>query len=60
MLKGNSDNRDAKTFKTEARRKLQRKRKLKILVNIGDQRSDIDGAASGTRIKVPNPMYFTP
>jgi predicted secreted acid phosphatase len=59
-MKGNSDNRDAKTFKTEARRKLQRSRKLKILVNIGDQRSDIDGAASGTRVKVPNPMYFTP
>jgi predicted secreted acid phosphatase len=47
-------------YKAAARKRLKRKRKLKILVNIGDQRSDLSGGASVKRFKVPNPMYFTP
>jgi len=32
----------------------------RILVNIGDQQSDLDGGHARRTYKVPNPMYFTP
>jgi predicted secreted acid phosphatase len=49
----------AQPYKAAARKEIQ-KNGFKILVNIGDQRSDLDGGASGKAFKVPNPMYFTP
>jgi predicted secreted acid phosphatase len=46
-------------FKSGERKKIQKKG-YKILVNIGDQKSDLDGGFSVKKFKVPNPMYFTP
>jgi acid phosphatase len=31
-----------------------------ILVNVGDQLSDLEGGAADRRVKVPNPMYLLP
>ena len=33
---------------------------FKILVNIGDQDSDLDGGAAKKAFKLPNPMYYIP
>jgi predicted secreted acid phosphatase len=49
----------AAPYKTAARKAIERKG-LKILVNIGDQKSDLSGGFSVKRFKLPNPMYFTP
>jgi predicted secreted acid phosphatase len=49
----------AQPYKAAARKDIQKK-KFKILVNIGDQASDLDGGSAVKRVKVPNPMYFTP
>jgi predicted secreted acid phosphatase len=46
-------------YKAAARKAIQ-KRGYKILVNIGDQKSDLSGGSSVKKFKVPNPMYFTP
>ena len=46
-------------YKRAARRAIQR-RGYRILINIGDQESDLDGGFAVKRYKVPNPMYFTP
>jgi predicted secreted acid phosphatase len=46
-------------YKSGARKSIQ-KAGYKILVNIGDQQSDLKGGFSVKRFKVPNPMYFTP
>ena len=59
MRPNNEFGKPAKPFKTGERKKIQKKG-YKILVNIGDQKSDIDGGASVKKFKVPNPMYFTP
>jgi len=48
----------SRPYKTAARKKIAKK--YKILVNIGDQRSDLDGNPSGKKFKVPNPMYSSP
>jgi predicted secreted acid phosphatase len=61
VMRPNSEfGQDSAPYKAAARKRLQRKRKLKIVLNIGDQQSDLSGGASGKRFKVPNPMYFTP
>jgi predicted secreted acid phosphatase len=49
----------AQPYKAAERKEVQKK-KFKILVNIGDQASDLDGGYAVKRVKVPNPMYFTP
>lgn len=59
IMKPNADRRTAAAYKSAERKKIQR-RGVKILVNIGDQRSDLAGGAARKRFKVPNPMYFTP
>jgi predicted secreted acid phosphatase len=41
-------------------RKAIEKKGYKILVNIGDQKSDLSGGFSVKTFKVPNPMYTTP
>jgi predicted secreted acid phosphatase len=45
--------------KRAARKKIQ-KRGFKILANVGDQRSDLQGGYSERTYKLPNPIYFTP
>jgi predicted secreted acid phosphatase len=44
-------------YKSGARDAIM-KQGYRILVNIGDQDSDLDGGFSETRFKVPNPMYI--
>jgi predicted secreted acid phosphatase len=60
VMRPNGDfGKPAQPYKTAARKNIAKKG-YKILVNIGDQRSDLDGNPSGKKFKVPNPMYFTP
>jgi predicted secreted acid phosphatase len=42
-----------------AHRKAIEKDGFKILINVGDQKSDLSGGFSVKRYKLPNPMYFT-
>jgi len=46
-------------FKAPERRKLQ-EQGYTIVVNIGDQRSDLDGGFADRTYKLPNPFYFIP
>jgi predicted secreted acid phosphatase len=43
-------------WKARARRAIER-RGYRIVVNIGDQRSDLDGGHAIRAVKIPNPMY---
>ncbi|MCW3001351.1 MAG: acid phosphatase [Conexibacter sp.] len=45
-------------FKSRARKALQAKGAT-IVVNVGDQRSDLAGGAAKTTVKLPNPIYTT-
>ncbi len=49
----------AAASKSKARQNIERQG-YKILLNIGDQRSDLDGGYSVHEILLPNPMYFVP
>jgi hypothetical protein len=46
-------------FKAGARAALER-RGYDILVNVGDQESDLDGGHADAAFKLPNPFYFIP
>jgi len=46
-------------FKSGERRKIERAG-YDILVNVGDQDSDLAGGYANKRFKLPNPMYFIP
>jgi predicted secreted acid phosphatase len=46
-------------WKARARRGIER-RGYRIVVNVGDQRSDLDGGHAEWAIKLPNPMYVIP
>ncbi len=60
VMRPNSEfGKPSQPYKAAARKAIQKK-KFKILVNIGDQDSDLDGGYAVKRYKVPNPMYFTP
>jgi predicted secreted acid phosphatase len=43
-------------WKARTRRAIER-RGYRIIVNVGDQRSDLDGGHALRRFKLPNPMY---
>ncbi len=45
-------------YKSAARQGIE-KRGFEILLNVGDQLSDLRGGFSNRRILIPNPMYFT-
>ena len=45
-------------YKSSERRKLER-RGYRILVNVGDQRSDLAGGHARARFLVPNRIYVT-
>ncbi len=49
----------AATFKAPARKKLEDEG-YKILVNIGDQESDLNGGFAENALKLPNPFYYIP
>jgi hypothetical protein len=46
-------------FKSGERRKIERGG-YDILVNVGDQGSDLAGGYANKAFKLPNPMYFIP
>ncbi len=46
-------------YKAGARKTIT-SRGYRILVNVGDQQSDLKGGYSKKTYKLPNPMYFTP
>lgn len=45
-------------YKSGARKALVKQGRT-ILVNVGDQRSDLDGGAARRTVKLPNPIYVT-
>jgi len=46
-------------YKTGARKDLEKKG-ARIVLNVGDQQSDLSGGHAKYTVKLPNPMYFTP
>jgi predicted secreted acid phosphatase len=46
-------------YKTGARKALE-KAGARIVLNVGDQKSDLAGGHAKYAVKLPNPMYFTP
>jgi len=46
-------------FKTGARQAIENLG-YEIVLNIGDQQSDLNGGHAGKSFKIPNPYYFTP
>jgi acid phosphatase len=55
----NLTTRSAVEFKAPERKKLQ-DQGYTIIVNIGDQMSDLDGGVAERTYKLPNPFYFVP
>jgi hypothetical protein len=53
------DNRRAEDFKSEVRNNLEQSG-FKIIVNIGDQVSDLYGGHAEQCVKLPNEMYYIP
>jgi predicted secreted acid phosphatase len=53
----NNPNKTAKDYKTAIRKEIQNMG-YTIIVNIGDQMSDLDGGFSETTYKLPNHIYF--
>jgi hypothetical protein len=50
---------DVKQFKSGQRAKIEGKG-YDIVVNVGDQESDLDGGHADAAFKLPNPFYFIP
>jgi predicted secreted acid phosphatase len=46
-------------IKTMQRKELTKKNNYRIIINIGDQYSDLTGGYTDMNFKLPNPMYFT-
>ena len=46
-------------YKSSARKAIQDK-KYHIILNVGDQQSDVDGGFADQTFRVPNPFYFIP
>ena len=59
VLKEAGSTQTALAFKTENRRRLAQSG-YNILVNIGDQDSDLQGGYAESTFKLPNPMYWVP
>lgn len=49
----------SKEFKTRKRKELTEKG-YRIIINVGDQMSDLEGGYADSVYKLPNPMYFVP
>jgi len=58
-LRRSSDNRTVAQYKSDAREKVA-EQGYTIIVNIGDQQSDLDGGYAERAYKLPNPFYFIP
>ncbi len=57
FMRGNGDKRPASKFKSEVRKKIE-DMGYKIVVNIGDQDSDLAGGFALDGEKLPNKLYF--
>jgi len=58
ILKPDDSTQTTVQFKTAARKEIQRK--WRIVVNVGDQFSDLAGGQADHAFKLPNPFYFLP
>jgi predicted secreted acid phosphatase len=58
MVSSNDNHALMKSFKVVTREKIE-KRGYDIILNIGDQPSDLAGGHADKTIKMPNPYYFT-
>jgi predicted secreted acid phosphatase len=59
MLRPPSDKRPIAEYKSEQRNKISAQG-FTIIVNVGDQQSDLDGGNAECPFKLPNPFYFIP
>jgi acid phosphatase len=59
VLKTNGDHSSSATYKSGARRRIT-EQGYSILVNVGDQQTDLDGGYAEASFKLPNPMYLVP
>jgi hypothetical protein len=58
FLRGDNDSGVA-DYKTKTRGAIEAKFKVRIIANIGDQQSDLDGGYADRPFKLPNPFYFS-
>jgi predicted secreted acid phosphatase len=59
VMRGNGPRRGSNAvYKARERRRIEA-RGYRILVDVGDQRTDLAGGHAAHRVKVPNPMYLT-
>lgn len=59
VMKADADHSLTSEFKTQQRRKVF-DQGYTIVVNMGDQMSDLEGGYAEATFKLPNPMYFVP
>jgi hypothetical protein len=59
FMRKNDDHRRAEDFKSEARSQIE-SMGFKVIVNIGDQTSDLYGGHAEECVKLPNEMYYIP
>ncbi|MBT9587948.1 HAD family acid phosphatase [bacterium] len=59
VMKTNGDHSATGTYKAQHRRRLTQEG-YTIVVNLGDQLSDLEGGYSESVFKLPNPMYYVP
>ena len=54
----NDHNKSIVPFKSGERKNIEENSGYKIIANVGDQESDIDGGHTECGFKLPNPFYF--
>jgi acid phosphatase len=59
VMKANGDHGATGIYKAEHRRRLTQQG-FSIVVNLGDQLSDLEGGYAESVFKLPNPMYYVP
>lgn len=59
IMRENGSSQDVGIFKRDHRRKLF-EQGYTIVVNLGDQLSDLEGGYAESTFKLPNPMYYVP
>lgn len=59
-LKPDDDDEASTTPYKSARRRAIEAQGFEILINVGDQWSDLEGGAARAWFKIPNPMYYRP
>lgn len=59
LPEGKNANLPTVDFKTRIRKSLEEERGYKIILNIGDQQSDLDGGHAEKSVRIPNYLYGT-